>query len=94
MITAKFKVLNKVHQDYGDGTDGAVITLIPDYAEGRNKEWSKWTPSGTMTINVKNPVAEQFSIGDPFVIVMYPEGEFREGVVHLTPSLAEEYHGQ
>lgn len=72
-VTAKFKVQSTVPQDYGDGTSGAQLTLVPDYANGRNKEWSKWTPAGCINMNVKNPVAEQFTIGRAFTVTFEPE---------------------
>lgn len=51
-ITAKFKVNRAV--DMGWGTE---VEMTPDYAQGRNVEWSKATPAGMCRLTVTDEAA-------------------------------------
>lgn len=52
----------------------AEVELTPDYAQGRNAEWAKATPSGVIRMTINNPSAlEQFSIGDAFTVTFEKE---------------------
>lgn len=53
---------NKV--DVGDGQ--TRLTFSGDYADGANKEWSKYTPIYEQNMQVLNSVAEGLEIGDKF----------------------------
>lgn len=76
-VTAKFKV-----QRVTPHTNGHVdnhfseVELVPDYAGDRNKEWSKYTPSGVMRMNVSNPAAlEIMQVGRAFTVTFEPNDE-------------------
>lgn len=88
-ISAKFKVqrVTKITEEMTE------VELVPGYAGGKNAEWSKWTPSGVIRMNITNPAAlEQLTEGKAFTILFEAEGE--EGVVFAKPSIAEEYNLQ
>lgn len=69
--TAKVAVARK--DSAGDGETDLVFSA--DYADGRNKEWAKYTPSLDMRMRVKNSVAEQFSPGQAFLLTFEPVDE-------------------
>lgn len=50
-----------------------TIGLGPDYADGRNKEWAKYTPALSITITVLPEVAERFPVGQAFELRFVPE---------------------
>lgn len=65
-VTAKFVVRSIV--DYGGQ---AGISLVPDYQDGRNKEWAAATPSGSITLTIdtsKTAAAELFKAGAPILV--------------------------
>lgn len=37
-----------------------AIILQPDYKDGANKDWSKYTPSGTITLNLSTEASVEF----------------------------------
>lgn len=53
------------------------IEMVPDYAEGRNKDWAAATPAGMIRLTVKNEAAaEQFKDGQSVdVLFTFPENE-------------------
>lgn len=69
-VTAKFKVQRVTpHTDGHVDSHYSEIELVPDYAGGRNKDWSKYTPSGVMRMNVSNPAAlEIMMLGKAFTV--------------------------
>lgn len=67
MITAKIKVLSKSASGEGDDRQVAV-SFLPDYADGRNQEWSRWTPAMSLSMTLKGAVADQFEVGDTFTL--------------------------
>jgi hypothetical protein len=67
--TAKVAVVRKA--DSVDGQTRLVFTA--DYADGRNKEWSKYTPNLTLDMVVLDSVAEQFNLGDAFTLTFERE---------------------
>jgi hypothetical protein len=70
-ISAKFKVQRVTPHT---GFDSTEVELVPDYADGRNKDWSKYTPSGVMRLNITNPAAlEQLTVGAAFTVTFTPE---------------------
>lgn len=73
-VTAKVTLRSKM--PYGTG-DYACVTLdfAPDYADGRNKEWSVATPALSLSMSVKPAVAELFTPGQAFTLVFEPEPE-------------------
>jgi hypothetical protein len=56
-VRAKFKCHSKVMRESGTDTV-ADLTFFASYGEGKdNKDWSKWTPGGTLTMTISNPSA-------------------------------------
>lgn len=79
-VRAKFFVESIQHHDV-PGTDAyANISMKPVFgsyadgdAEGTNKSWSKWTPSGSLQICVTNPDAiNQFEMGKAYYLDFTP----------------------
>lgn len=52
------------------------VTLQPVYGgddDAANKEWSKWTPSGEVSMTITNPLAyDQFKIGKAYWVDFTP----------------------
>ena len=59
MITAKVVCSSKSESGEGEGRQ-SVVTFSADYADGRNKEWSLYTPSLSLTMTLKGEVADRF----------------------------------
>lgn len=68
-ITAKVKC-NTKKEWYG--TPGAAFEFVPDYADGRNKEWASATPTLALNISVKD--GEMFEVGKSYTLT-FSEGE-------------------
>lgn len=51
-------------------TDGTQTQLefTADYNDERNKEWAKWTPALSVSMHVKNEVAEQFEVHENYLL--------------------------
>lgn len=64
MVTAKIKLASK-----GEASDGQVaLQFNADYEDGRNKEWSKYTPALGLTMTVLESVAEKFETGGAYTL--------------------------
>lgn len=79
-ISAKFKVQRVTPQSSFGGRNGEIvesaeIEMVPDYAGDRNKEWSYYTPSGVIRMNVNGPALEQLTVGRAFTVMFEPEDE-------------------
>jgi hypothetical protein len=37
-----------------------AVTLVPSYKDGANKQWSKFTPSGRIDLNLSQEAAVEF----------------------------------
>lgn len=59
MITAKVTCSSKIESGEGDNRQ-VVVTFVPDYADGRNKEWSLYTPALSLSMTLKGAVADRF----------------------------------
>ena len=59
-VVAKF-VVNSIEESVGQKT----VKLMAVYGNGEeNKQWSKYTPCGNISISITNPDAyDQFSVG-------------------------------
>ena len=68
MITAKFRCSSVEIRDSSPNVE--IVKLAPVYAEnGPNKEWSKWTPSGSLEMTISNPDAQgQIKAGGEYMI--------------------------
>ena len=63
-ITAKVIVSGKT--DVVD--DQTRLVFQPDYADGANAEWAKYTPALALDMVVKGDVADQFEQGAHFTL--------------------------
>lgn len=67
-INAKIKLSNKA-----DIHDGQVALVFgADYNDGRNKEWSKYTPALSLSMTVLESVAEKFEVGKAYTLTFTP----------------------
>lgn len=73
-ISAKFKVANIVE---GAGYKADRVLLVPDYADGRNKDWAAATPAGTISLDIgqDTEARKHFEPGRAFTILMEPNDE-------------------
>lgn len=53
--------------------DQVHLEFGPDYADGRNKEWAKYTPGLTLRLTVLAEVAERFTEGKSYVMTLTEE---------------------
>lgn len=67
-ITAKMQLATMSH--HADGQTG--LSFVVDYQDGRNKEWSKYTPGGQIQLTVKSEVAEHFELGGSYLVTFEP----------------------
>lgn len=67
-ITAKIQVARK-DVVTPDETD---LVFSADYADGRNKEWAKYTPGLDLRMRVKSDVGDRFNLGDAFTLTFEP----------------------
>lgn len=72
-VRAKFWVTEINHRHCRDSSEvNAEIKLEPVYDED-NKDWSKWTPSGSISMSVTNPGAiAQFELGKQYFVDFRP----------------------
>ena len=63
-ITAKVTVSAK--EDVSD--EQTRLVFQPDYADGANAEWAKYTPALALDMVVKGDVSAQFEQGDHFTL--------------------------
>jgi hypothetical protein len=53
----------------GESRDGqTALAFSADYADERNKEWSKYTPALSVQMTVLDSVAEQFQQGGRYLL--------------------------
>jgi hypothetical protein len=45
------------------------LGFSPDYAEGRNAEWARYTPNLGLTMTVLNKVAERITMGQAITLL-------------------------
>lgn len=64
MVTAKVKCQTK--NPAGEGQ--YLVTFQPDYADGKNKEWSLYTPSLSLSMTLKGEVADRFEQGKAYTL--------------------------
>jgi hypothetical protein len=67
MITAK--VTCHVKNETGEGDQRQTqVSFLPDYADGRNKEWSLYTPALSLSMTLKGEVADRFEVGKAYTL--------------------------
>lgn len=55
-VSARFYVSTVTQRATGQTKpEGGEIILAPAYKDGANKDWAKYTPSGSITLNVNGP---------------------------------------
>jgi hypothetical protein len=56
-VSARFYVQQITHRASGGGVkpEGGEVVLAPSYANGKNADWSKYTPAGSITLQVSGP---------------------------------------
>lgn len=72
MVTAKIVCQSKTETGEGDDRQ-ATVTFAPDYADGRNAEWARWTPGLSLTIGLRGSVADRFEQGKPYTLTFTEE---------------------
>lgn len=72
MVTAKVTCHLKNETGEGDARQ-TQVSFLPDYADGRNKEWSLYTPSLSLSMTLKGAVADRFEVGKAYTLVFEPE---------------------
>ena len=55
-VRAKFRITNVELYESPEGS-GNVKLCAGNDKEGDNKDWSQWTPSGTIQMTITNPAA-------------------------------------
>ena len=67
-ISAKFKV-QSVTENSGYKAD--EVLLVPDYAQGCNKDWASATPSGTIRMHIGHDTEaiKHFTVGKAFTVL-------------------------
>lgn len=74
MVTAKIKCTSKTPT--GDPDDPqAIVSFSPDYADDRNKEWSRYTPAMSLSMTLRGSVADRFAVGEAYTLQFVKEGE-------------------
>lgn len=73
-VTAKFKVSEIVDSA---GYQASRVRLVPDYAQGRNKDWAAATPAGVFEMYIGNETAaiKEFTPGRAFTVTFEAEDE-------------------
>lgn len=80
MITAKVRCVDKgVDQGHGDSRQCNLV-FGADYMDGRNKEWSVYTPALSLTMAVKGSVADRFEVGRTYTLTFEDTTEADAGV--------------
>lgn len=67
-VTAKVELRSKK-----EAYQGSLLEFAPDYSDGRNAEWAAATPSLSLMMTVKGPVAEQFVQGEKYTLTFSKE---------------------
>lgn len=67
MVTAKVQCFTKEESGEGDQRQ-VVVTFGADYSDGRNKEWSLYTPALSLSMTLKGAVADRFQKGGRYTL--------------------------
>lgn len=71
-VTAKVICTSKV--ETGDDTFG--VQFSADYDDDRNKEWAKYTPSLSLSMNLVGKVARQFEKDSRYTLTFEPSDSY------------------
>jgi hypothetical protein len=73
-VTAKISCTRKTEQ--GEGAERQVqVDFLPDYNDGRNKEWSLYTPALSLSMTLKGAVADHFEPGQHYTLTFEPSND-------------------
>jgi hypothetical protein len=67
LITTMVCCQSKTESGEGDDRQ-ALLSFAPDYTDGRNKEWSRYTPHLSLSMTVKGSVADDFQPGKAYTL--------------------------
>ena len=67
-LHTKKRYLTNAYSD--DGKTSSELLLSANYANGKNAEWSPYTPALSFAVTVTNEVAEGFEVGDEFTLYL------------------------
>lgn len=70
-VTAKVICGTKIESGEGHGRQ-VLVTFLPDYADGRNKEWSLYTPALSLNMTLKGSVADRFEPQRAYTLTFEP----------------------
>ena len=78
-IKAKFRCVEKMSRSSASPYDanpsavGSEHVVLQALTGEENKEWSKWTPSGRLEMEINNPAAvEQLQVGKDYYLEISP----------------------
>lgn len=72
MVRAKMKCHEIASVDAGNGATNEVVKLTAVHGPG-NEAWSKYTPSGQVSLSITNPEAvKQFKVGAAYLVDFTP----------------------
>ena len=70
-ITAKVVCSSKNETGEGDSRQ-ALVSFLPDYADGRNKEWSLATPHLSLSMTLNGAAADLFEPQQAYTLTFEP----------------------
>lgn len=75
MVRAKFVCESKTPDQHDPSSVAVRFNAV--YGSGEaNKEWSRWTPSGQLQMQISNPGAhEQFDVGKEYFLDFTPAAQ-------------------
>ena len=74
MVTAKIVCQTKTESGEGDARQ-ATVTFVPDYADGRNKQWALYTPGLSLSMGLRGAVADRFVSGKAYTLTFTEEAD-------------------
>ncbi|MFI5687903.1 hypothetical protein [Streptomyces sp. NPDC051636] len=70
-ITAKVVCGSKTETGEGSSRQ-ALVSFVPDYADGRNKEWSLATPHLSLSMTLNGPASDLFEPQQAYTLTFEP----------------------
>lgn len=74
MVTAKVVCTGKTENGEGDERQ-VFVAFNADYNDGRNKEWSLYTPALNLNLTLKGAVADRFEQGKAYTLTFEENNE-------------------